>query len=227
MVEPSQVRENDRIESQTISSTLDEILGEHPCPEWPMIYPLDLSSSRSSSHVSPQYKFNMLNPALRRKTRLSTDDQEIHLGADLLGVVLQGTHKKAARILLDTGSSNSIILNDFVTDVTPTVASTWMTKTGTMTTNGLTTAQLILPDFDVKRVIRWQFHVDSQNKISNSRYDIIIGRDLLSALGMVMDYKNKQITWDNASTPMNEWQSALTYEQADQQLKLQLLIRRN
>ena len=29
MVEPSQVRESDQIESQTISDTLDEILGEH------------------------------------------------------------------------------------------------------------------------------------------------------------------------------------------------------
>ena len=90
-----------------------------------------------------------------------------------------------------------------------------MIKTGKMTTNGLATVKLILPDFDVKRTIKWQFHVDSHNKISNSRYDIIIGRDLLAALGMVMDYKQKQNLWDNASTPMNNWQSDLTYEEAE------------
>ena len=76
-----------------------------------------------------------------------------------------------------------------------------------------------IPDFDVKRVIKWQFHVDSHNTSSNSQYDIIIGRDLLSALGMVMDYQQKQIIWENASTPMHEWKSALTYKQAENQLK--------
>ena len=81
----------------------------------------------------------MLNPNLRRATRLSTDERKIHLGADLLGIVLQGTTKQTVRILLDTGSSNSIILNDFATAVTPTVTSSWMTKTGKMTTNGVTT----------------------------------------------------------------------------------------
>ena len=184
---------------------------------------MSISSSSVSDQIYPQLEFNMLNADLRRATRISTEKQEIHLGADLLGIVLQGTRKKTVRILLDTGSSNSIILNDFTTDVAPTVTTSWMTKTGTMTTNGLSTVNLILPDFDVKRVIKWQFHVDSHNKISNSRYDMIIGRDLLTALGMVMDYNNKQITWENASTPMHEWESALTYEQADQQLKQHLL----
>ena len=33
MVEPLQDRENDQIESQTIFSTLDEILAEHVCHE--------------------------------------------------------------------------------------------------------------------------------------------------------------------------------------------------
>ena len=113
----------------------------------------------------------MLNPNLRRATRLSKDEREIHLGADLLGIVLQGTTKQTVRILLDTGSSNSIILNDFATAVTPTVTSSWMTKTGKMTTNGVITVKLIIPDFNVKKIIKWQFHVDSQNKISNSLYD--------------------------------------------------------
>ena len=129
---------------------------------------MSISSSSVSDQIYPQLEFNMLNADLRRATRISTEKQEIHLGADLLGIVLQGTRKKTVRILLDTGSSNSIILNDFTTDVAPTVTTSWMTKTGTMTTNGLSTVNLILPDFDVKRVIKWQFHVDSHNKISKS-----------------------------------------------------------
>ena len=81
------------------------------------------SISKNGSQDYPQYEFNMLNPALRRATRVGSADREIQLGADLLGVVLKGTHKQTVRILLDTGSSNSIILNDFASDVTPTVNS--------------------------------------------------------------------------------------------------------
>ena len=64
----------------------------------------------------------MLNPTLSRATRLKTHNQEIHLGAELLRMVLTSTQKQA-QSLLDTASSTSIILNDFVTDVTATVTS--------------------------------------------------------------------------------------------------------
>ena len=57
------------------------------------------SISKNGSQDYPQYEFNMLNPALRRATRVGSDDREIQLGADLLGVVLKGTHKQTARIL--------------------------------------------------------------------------------------------------------------------------------
>ena len=65
----------------------------------------------------------MLNPILSRATRLKTNNQEIHLGAELLGMVLTSTQKQAVQSLFDTASSTSIILNDFVTDVTATVTS--------------------------------------------------------------------------------------------------------
>ena len=61
-----------------------------------------------------------------------------------------------------------------------------------MTTNGLSTEKRILLDFDVNSVIKLQFHVESHNPASNSQYDIIIGRGLLSALTLIIDYQQKQ-----------------------------------
>ena len=41
-----------------------------------------------------------------------------------------------------------------------------------------------LPEFSVTKILAWKFHVDNQ---TNSRYDIILDRDLITAL--VLDLK--------------------------------------
>ena len=58
-----------------------------------------------------------------------------------------------------------------------------------------------LPEFHEGRDIPWNMYVDeSDNK--NSRYDMIIGRDLLEELGMNFLFSDALMTWDNASVPM-------------------------
>ena len=43
--------------------------------------------------------------------------------------------------------------------------------------------------------------MDETDKLS-SRYDMIIGRDLLEELGMNFLFSTSMMEWDNASTPM-------------------------
>ena len=44
-------------------------------------------------------------------------------------------------------------------------------------------------------------HVDS-NPEQTSKYDMIIGRDLLSAIGVDLMFSKQQIVWDGATIPM-------------------------
>ena len=40
---------------------------------------------------------------------------------------------------------------------------------------------------------------------SEYRYDVIVGRDMLNALGIAMDFAKKEITWDKAVVPMHSF----------------------
>ena len=44
------------------------------------------------------------------------------------------------------------------------------------------------------------FHMDS-SKDKNLGYDMIIGQDLIKKLGMIFDFKNKNLIWENAILP--------------------------
>ena len=58
-----------------------------------------------------------------------------------------------------------------------------------------------LPTFHEHRNISWTAFVDEATKLS-SRYDMIIGRDLLNKLGMNFLFSTNLMEWDIASTPM-------------------------
>jgi hypothetical protein len=52
-----------------------------------------------------------------------------------------------------------------------------------------------LPEFNLKKQISWEFHVDDSSE-SSSTYDIIMGRDLLGESGIIMNFNDHKITWD-------------------------------
>ena len=61
----------------------------------------------------------------------------------------------------------------------------------------------MLPEFHKERDIHWTMFVDESPR-SDSRYDMIIGRDLMPELGFKFDFENGQMEWDNAIVPMRD-----------------------
>ena len=58
---------------------------------------------------------------------------------------------------------------------------------------------IVFPDFfKTRRIDRWPVKVFK----AECRYDAIIGRDLLQELGLVIDFKNGKMTWDDCHVPM-------------------------
>jgi hypothetical protein len=52
--------------------------------------------------------------------------------------------------------------------------------------------------------IPWIFHADDQSKSSNM-YDMIIGIDLLTELGMVLNFQDKIVSLDTGTIPVREY----------------------
>ena len=58
----------------------------------------------------------------------------------------------------------------------------------------------MLPEFHKRKAIHWQADVTKQPMA----YDIILGEDLLKELGLIINYNEGVITWDDASVAMKD-----------------------
>jgi len=60
----------------------------------------------------------------------------------------------------------------------------------------------MLPEFHAHRVIEWEVYVDDSTSLST--YDMIIGRDLMDAIGLDLLFSENLMKWDNATVPMRD-----------------------
>ena len=80
---------------------------------------------------------------------------------------------------------------------------TSQTLAGTFTSNQeIQLEQVMLPEFFKTRKIDY---VQAKIFTTPCRYDMILGRDLLNDLGIILDFKNKSMEWDQAQIPMRSY----------------------
>ena len=65
-----------------------------------------------------------------------------------------------------------------------TAKTLWETQSGKFTTSKKVNVDFFLPEFSATKIVTWIFHVDES---TNSVYDMILGRDLLTAV--ILDLK--------------------------------------
>ena len=124
---------------------------------------------------------NLLNTMKREKSKNSNHSPKIQ------GCIntRSGTSKFGLFwILLGSGSSSTIVIGKLTSKIkgkNSSETTTWETQAGKSTTSKKTNIDFCLPEFSATKILSWKFHVDNKNK---SRYDMILGRDLLTALGL-------------------------------------------
>ena len=70
----------------------------------------------------------------------------------------------------------------------------------TYTSNYDVKIDFTMPEFSASKIINQRFHVDNEEEELNIGYDMIIGRDLMTKLGLITDHKRKEVlTWDDIS----------------------------
>ena len=102
-----------------------------------------------------------------------------------------------------TGCSATLINHSMVEsyDQKQERACNWNTKAGSFQTTKTCKIKFTLSAFHKHRNISWKATVDETDTLS-SRYDMIMGRDLLEELGINFLFKEHLMEWDNATTPM-------------------------
>ncbi len=113
------------------------------------------------------------------------------------------TQTRALQVLVDTCASASVILGEHCTKlkIKSSPTTTWSTKVGTFTTNKKARLQFVLPEFHQKRKLLGPVrHVDDTAVAKTSQYDTILGHDLFDALGLIINFCNHTMTWEEATT---------------------------
>lgn len=152
---------------------------------------------KKSHHIkrTRSYECNSfrLNKPQKKRTK------KAHLTPVLYGTMFtrKGTEQqRMIRILCDSGTSSTIVSGPFTKKLRmkKKEKNTWNTKGGNFTTNYMANVQFTLPELDSNKIINWTCHVDDSDE--HSRYDMIIGRDLLSELKFCVDFGNNEINCD-------------------------------
>ena len=108
------------------------------------------------------------------------------------------------KCLLDTGATASLVAAKHAKKLRIKKLSAdqtvWSTPGGEMGTSKRAQCTFMLPEFHTDRVIEWDLHVTK----TIGTYDMILGRDLLSELGIKFDFTDMSVEWDGISIPMKD-----------------------
>ena len=108
---------------------------------------------------------------------------------------------KRLSVLLDSGASKSLVsqssLPDWVNTTKLSNPTSWTTAAGQLSTTKEARVNFVLPEFDDQRTINIDAHVTT----SNMSYSMILGRDVLSQLGIKLDFQNQAIEWEHYNVP--------------------------
>ena len=112
------------------------------------------------------------------------------------------------RCLLDTGTSDTIVLRDFVRKGRaksykgqPTV---WNTMGGNFITKQKALIDFKFPELENNKQITWICHVDDKTNRKTALYDMIVGMDLMTEIGIYVNTETKEVQWKGQAVPLKE-----------------------
>ena len=144
---------------------------------------------QSQQKPQKRLKIRDLKPIVhvRFNTRVSDKNQQVSL-----------------KCLLDSGASSSLIAAKHAKDLRKEDGkgrhTVWTTPAGDMKTSSRCRGRFVLPEFHRDRIIEWKLHVTQDL----GAYDMILGRDVLSDLGIKFDFADNTLEWDNVVIPMKD-----------------------
>ena len=110
-----------------------------------------------------------------------------------------------ARALVDIGATSSISLGHlFAPDKLQNnlLPAEWTQKSTSFATNKFSVLKFMLPEFTESSIVVFPIHVDMSASHCNQPHDIMLGLDAIVELGVIIDGKNKTITWEDDSIPL-------------------------
>ena len=112
-------------------------------------------------------------------------------------------------LLFDSGASESFVREKYVKHLKHKFVKcndNYEIAGGTFTVDKEVKLRFSLPEFGSSKIITSKFKIDSSTD-NGIGYDMIIGRDILSILGIDISFKDETVTWDHVTVPMKDYHS--------------------
>jgi hypothetical protein len=110
------------------------------------------------------------------------------------------------RVLLDTGTTSTIILREFVgkgrARTNTKKITKWKTLGGTFTTNYESLLDFKFPELSTNKVVTWQARVDDKTSSKEEAYDMIMGMYLMTSIGITVYCEQRCISWGGTEIPL-------------------------
>jgi hypothetical protein len=78
----------------------------------------------------------------------------------------------------------------------------WKTLGRTFTTNYESLWDFKFPELITSKVVTWQAHVDDKTSSKEAAYDMIMGMDFMTSIGITVDCEKRCIRWGGTEIPM-------------------------
>ena len=151
----------------------------------------------------PFYKSSLSRPAKKRQKT-----QQLS-AVTIVEIEDRNGHTTPVRCLFDTGTTQSLVLRQFVKKGRAKgykgKRTTWTTLGGNFSTNRKALIEFKFPELCTHKTVTWICHVDDKTSSKEAAYDMILGMDLMTSLGIVIDTKNQTIRWDDHEIPMKPY----------------------
>jgi RNase H-like domain found in reverse transcriptase/Reverse transcriptase (RNA-dependent DNA polymerase)/Integrase zinc binding domain len=165
------------------------------------------SNNNTSDYNSDDYFKDYTKNYVLATSHDSKKQKTSHLSTEVVGQFCDSRGNIfPMRVLFDTGSTSTIVLRKFAKNILPQATKTvqWNTMGGQFNTTRKAPINLKLPEFSTNKTITWIAHVDETTNQNKAMFDLIIGLDLMEALGIAISFRDNTITWDDVSIPMKE-----------------------
>ena len=135
--------------------------------------------------------------------------KKTHYCAEIIvEIVDRNGDKVPIRALLDTGTSATLLLRKYVQQgraggyrKKPT---TWQTLGGNFTTHRKALVDFKFPELSTNKMVQWVAHIDHVTDPRKAAYDMIIGMDLMTEIGIFANAADKIIQWEDQRIPLKE-----------------------
>ena len=113
------------------------------------------------------------------------------------------------RALLDSGASGCLVARKHAKKLKmkqlANSQTVWTTPGGNLKTTEKCKGEFTIPELHDNRLIKWDLHISS----NLGAYDMILGRDFMTDLGIDILFSSQEITWDDSTCPLKDADATL------------------